>query len=103
MKRIAIPTSVTTIKTSAFSSCKSLTSVEIPSNVKSIEEYAFQSCTSLSKVRFYSQTPPTIGYRPFNNNADGRKIYVPKESVDKYKNTNTHWRDYVDDIVGYTW
>ena len=36
----------------------------------------------------------------FSNNASGRKIYVPNESVEAYKSTDG-WSRYVDDIVGY--
>ena len=34
------------------------------------------------------------------NNASGRKIYVPAESVDAYKSAE-FWSDYADDIVAY--
>ena len=36
----------------------------------------------------------------FYDNASGRKIYVPTESVEAYKSAY-YWRDYADDIVGY--
>ena len=36
----------------------------------------------------------------FSDNASGRKIYVPNESVEAYK-AAYGWRDYADDIVGY--
>ena len=36
----------------------------------------------------------------FDNNASGRKIYVPAESVEAYKAAK-RWSDYADDIVGY--
>lgn len=36
----------------------------------------------------------------FYENAWGRKIYVPRNSVDAYKSA-TDWRDYASDIVGY--
>ena len=36
----------------------------------------------------------------FRNNASGRKIYVPAESVDAYKSAS-YWSDYADAIVGY--
>jgi hypothetical protein len=43
-------------------------------------------------------TPPIGGYDMFNNNALGRIIHVPTESVERYK---TDWSDYADYIVGY--
>ena len=36
----------------------------------------------------------------FNNNASGRKIYVPAASVEAYKAADG-WSDYADYIVGY--
>ena len=36
----------------------------------------------------------------FYDNASGRKIYVPTESVNAYKKAS-YWREYADYIVGY--
>lgn len=36
----------------------------------------------------------------FSRNAEGRKIYVPNESVDAYKSARG-WSLYADDIIGY--
>ena len=36
----------------------------------------------------------------FYSNASGRKIYVPMESVEAYKNAEG-WSDYADAIEGY--
>ena len=36
----------------------------------------------------------------FSFNASGRKIYVPMESVNKYKSAS-YWNDYASKIVGY--
>ncbi len=45
-----IPDNVTSIKSSAFSGCTSLTSVTIPDSITSIEEFAFSDCTGLTSV-----------------------------------------------------
>jgi hypothetical protein len=42
-------------------------------------------------------TPPTLEYEVFENNASGRKIYVPAASVDAYKAAEG-WSEYADDI-----
>ncbi len=47
---VTIPNSVTSIDSSAFYCCSSLTSVTIPNSVISIGEYAFCNCTSLTSV-----------------------------------------------------
>ena len=46
----AIPNSVTSIGSYAFSTCKSLTSVTIGNSVTSIGDYAFSDCKSLTSV-----------------------------------------------------
>lgn len=91
---------VTSIGSSAFRYRTSLTSITIPDSVTSIGTYAFYGCRSLTRVYCKATTPPTGGYQMFYNNASGRKIYVPRASVDAYKSA-TYFRDYANDIVGY--
>ena len=47
---LAIPSGVTSIGTSAFSGCRSLTSIIIPSTVRSIGKWAFYGCTGLTEI-----------------------------------------------------
>ena len=95
-----IPDNVNTIGAYAFNNCKSLTSVTIPDNVTTIGQSAFYGCSSLTSVYCKATTPPSMGSNVFNNNASGRKIYVPDESVDAYK-AATYWSEYKSYIVGY--
>ena len=97
---ITIPDSVTKIGTRAFSYCESLTSVTIPDSVTEIGEAAFSYCTSLTSVYCKATTPPTGDYYMFDNNARGRKIYVPTVSVEAYKAAEG-WSDYKSSIEGY--
>jgi hypothetical protein len=95
-----IPDSVTEIGDYAFYGCDSLTSITIPDSVTTIGWWAFQYCTSLKEFYCKAISPP-VGYQQmFSNNASGRKIYVPAESVATYKSTR-YWSDYATDIVGY--
>ena len=94
---ITIPSSVTEIGYYAFQMCISLTSIELPSGVTSIGDNVFNACNSLSNVTVLATTPPTLGSSVFDNNASGRKIYVPSDSVNAYK-TATNWSDYADII-----
>ena len=91
---------VTTIGHYVFYRCRSLTSVTIPDSVTTIGEGAFYWCNSLTSVYCKAITPPAGGIYMFSDNASGRKIYVPMESVEAYKSAS-YWSEYADDIVGY--
>ena len=97
---ITIPESVTSIGGYAFYHCSSLTSITIPEGVTSIGGYAFQNCYSLTSVYCKPTTPPSGGWLMFDSNASGRKIYVPTESVEAYKNAS-YWSYYADYIEPY--
>ena len=89
-----IPNNVTSIGDTAFMSCK-LTSVIIPSSITEIGDRAFISCTKLASVYCMSTTPPALlqDGRTFDNNADGRIIYVPTGSLSTYRSANG-WNEY---------
>ena len=100
-----IPDSVTTIEYATFDDCSSLTSVTIPDSVTTIGTQAFRGCSSLTSVYCKATTPPAAllyyGYwDAFGDNASGRKIYVPMESVEAYKSAS-YWNSYSDYIEGY--
>ena len=97
---ITIPDSVTSIGEWAFSYCNSLTSITIPDSVTSIGGRAFYECSSLKEVYCKPTTPPSGGSSMFDFNASGRKIYVPRASVDAYK-AASGWSSYAADIEPY--
>ena len=97
---VTIPDSGTKIKHCAFERCSSLTSVTIPDSITGIAEFTFNNCSSLTSVYCKPTTPPGGSFGMFDGNASGRKIYVPMESVEAYKNAY-RWSDYADAIVGY--
>ena len=96
---VTIPDGVTSIGDEAFSNCKNLTSITIPNSVTSIGKMAFKYCKNLTSVYCMAITPPKGNSSMFDSNASGRKIYVPRNSVDAYK-AKLYWRDYADYIVG---
>ena len=69
-----IPNSVTSITSSAFAFCASLTSVIVPNSVTSIGNSAFASCTSLSSASFLGSAP-SMGSLVFDNAASGFTVY----------------------------
>ena len=98
--KLTIGEHVTKIGDLAFYYCSSLTSVTIGSRVTSIGEAAFYCCESLKSVYCKATTPPTCGSYMFYDNASSRKIYVPRNSVSRYKSAE-YWSDYKSYIVGY--
>ena len=62
---INIPSSVTSIGGQAFYGCSALTSINIPSSVTSIGKYAFCCCTSLTTLNIPSSVT-SIGFCAFN-------------------------------------
>ena len=92
---VTISAGVTSIGSGAFRECTSLQSVTIPASVTSIGEMAFSGCTSLASVIIHATSLTTYGNDAFENNKDGRKIYVPNEAVTDYQNG---WQYYASDI-----
>ena len=99
---VTIPDSVTSIGNTAFLGCTSLTSITIPDSVTSIGEYAFYECNSLRYVYCKATTPPSLRSYVFNNNATGRKIYVPASDDDSIINAyKSYWGGYQSSIFEY--
>ena len=92
---ITLAPNTTSISEGSLSGCVNLTSVDIPASVTSIHNNAFINSTSLASVTVRATTPPTLGTNVFDNNASGRKIYVPAASVSAYQ---AAWTDYASDI-----
>jgi len=95
---VNIPDSVTNVGNQSFQGCTRLATVTIGNGMISIGSTAFKQCTALTSVTILATTPPTLANaNTFANNASGRKIYVPAESVESYK-TASVWSTYAADI-----
>lgn len=93
-KKVEIGDDITEIGENAFGSSY-IEEVTISDSVYQIGNYAFKDCLSLSSVTINNTSVPSTGYTPFNNNASGRKIYVPASAVEDYQE---YWVDYASDI-----
>ena len=76
---VTIPESMTTIGSSAFAGCSSLTSITIPETVTSIGYGAFAGCTSLTSI-IIPESVTSIGNNAFSHCTSLTSITIP-ESV----------------------
>ncbi len=97
---VVISEGVETIGGNAFKGCTGLTSINIPSSIKLIDYSAFSDCTNLNTVYVRNTTPPSLYRDTFSNTASTLSIYVPRASVDAYKNASG-WSNYKDRIFSY--
>lgn len=98
LKEIVIPNNVKILQHYIFQNCSKLESVIVGSGVTDLYDRIFYGCVALKSVKFYSKEPPTVKYNYlslFNIiKQEGNvtlaqrtfDIYVPQESIDKYKN-----------------
>lgn len=101
LKKVTISEGVTEIGYRAFVECITIETVIIPESVTTIGEDAFGSCWRLENVYCRPVCPPTGNMDMFFDNASNRKIYVPTASVEAYK-AKEFWRNYSEDIIGYS-
>ena len=84
---VIIPNAVTAIGYCAFTYCEDITSIIIPNSVKSIGDEAFSYCNDLMVICL-ANTPPRLKYGDNYTfgNIKFTAIYVPRQSVEAYKN-----------------
>ncbi|MBO5800315.1 MAG: leucine-rich repeat protein [Paludibacteraceae bacterium] len=97
LQNVVIPISVTSIGENAFFGCSNLQNVVIPKSVTSIGNRPFFGCYNLQSVTIEALTPPRI-IRDFFWGVDSiPTIYVPADSVEKYKAAEG-WKKFADKI-----
>ena len=119
---ITIPSSVTNIGDSAFAYCIALSSINIPpylriidyylfqgsalsyitipNNIVCIQDGAFDGCKRLSFITIHATTPPSGVTETTFQDTNDCLIYVPSESLDRYK---TGWSNYADRICDHVY
>lgn len=68
----------------AFAECTSLTSIHLPASIESITS-AFLNCNALTEIICDATVPPTCTSGCFLKNYRTATLYVPKNSVERYK------------------
>lgn len=103
LKSIEIPDGITSIAPRAGQKAKITKSIYIPSSVTTIGDGCFYDVQSLEEVYVKALTPPVLGSNVFDlqdtANTINAKIYVPRDSVDAYKEA-TNWSSYANNIEG---
>lgn len=99
-KAVSLETAVS-ISPFAFAENKNLKSITIKNGLVNIGERAFYKCENLSAVYMNNTNQMVfIGTNVFGRNAADRKIYVPRNLYDEYKE-NTFWKQYFTSLAVY--
>ena len=77
LTNINIPEGVTSIESSAFNGCRSLTNINIPEGVTSIESSAFNTCVSLTSIAI-PEGGTSIGSSAFSGCTSLPSINIPE-------------------------
>ncbi|MCR4858123.1 MAG: leucine-rich repeat protein [Bacteroidales bacterium] len=85
IEQIVIPDKTEVLGSYSLSYCRELRKVEIGSGVKRIESYAFNDNTALQAVIIHCDEPPTTLPNALNDIPDNAVLYVPAQSVEKYR------------------
>ena len=91
---INLPSSITSLGYQCFYYCYSLASIELPSALTSLGEDCFKGCSLLTSMLCLAVEPPScVLYEytyPHNTSVVNNtiRLYVPKESIEKYKQSD---------------
>lgn len=98
MESYHINDNVRFIADAAFAGCHGLTEIHLPASVISISADAFKLCSSLKNIYLSPVEPPLLGKECFDLDMVDRIFYVPKASIDIYKEQLSQ---YAGQIVGW--
>ena len=93
IESIIIPNSVKSIAYATFGACQNLKTVQLPATLEKLGYESFSGCTNLRSVYLLATTPPVAIYNTFEKCPEDRILYVPKASLEDYKNAD-YWKDF---------
>lgn len=86
---IIVPNSVETVSWRAFKGCSGLKSITLGSSLHYVDTEAFYGCTSLEEIYSLNPKPAELyDVRFTSTQYETVKVYVPKGSLETYKNTS---------------
>ena len=85
LERVVIPDKTELLGAYSFSYCRKLREVEIGSGVKRIGSYAFNDNVALQTMIIHCEELPTMLPNSLFNIPDSAVLYVPAQSVEKYR------------------
>ena len=86
---VSLPSGITSLGYRCFWDCSSLTSIELPSGITSLGESCFSLCSNLKSMLCLAVEPPSCTKSVVNCTM---RLYVPKESVENYKQSDAWGR-----------
>lgn len=89
--------SLTTVGTGSFKNCRSLKKIELPSSVTSIQGSAFSGCSVLSNIYMNAATPPTIEANTFPD-YETPTLHVPSSAKTAYTRAD-NWKNFTNVIT----
>lgn len=84
LQKCTLPENLSEINDKAFANTN-LSEVTFPASLTSIKYKAFSECSDLKTLRFTSLSVPTFGQDVFEDCSKLEKVYVPKASLNDYK------------------
>ena len=95
---VSLPSGITSLGYRCFQGCSSLTSIELPSGITSLGESCFSGCSNLTSMLCLAVEPPSCVLYEYTNTHNTSvvnntmRLYVPKESVENYKQSDAWGR-----------
>ena len=84
LQKCTLPENLSEINDKAFANTN-LSEITFPASLTSIKSKAFSECNNLKTLRFTSPSVPTFNENAFEDCSKLEKIYVPKASLNDYK------------------